>query len=214
MKKEWILAAGFGLVVLAIGIALYLFVFAPRDVVALESYATLGEAHEDSAFLVGMSENPIRIELDHVLADVLMRPMTDDERYELSEQGRGLLKTLEVQIDAIGEKEGAAAEALASLQSSPLALSELTSIGEVVQLGTRRADLIADIRGLSYRANYHTAQIFERIMKDGGALTEAHVAALNSDLPLVEEQFDRRSNLYVELEKVSLDIQKSLETLK
>jgi hypothetical protein len=38
------------------------------------------------------------------------------------------------------------------------------------------------------------------VIDDKGVVTEEHAALLNEHIPLVEEQFDRRSNLYVELE--------------
>lgn len=212
MKKVSIFAA-FGLVVAACAL-LYIFVLAPHDVAALDRYAVAGDAHADAAFLVGTAENPIRSELDRVLADVLMRPMDDGERLALASHGKELLKTMETAIDAIGEREAEVVRALDELESSPLAQSELTSVGHVVDLAHTRADLIADIRGLSYRANYHTAQIFERVIDEGGILTPAHIASLNEDLPQVEEQFDRRSNLYVELESVSADIRAALAALK
>ncbi len=214
LRKKIVLGSVAAVVAVGIGMVLYVTVLAPRDLAALESYSRVGDAHEDAAFLVGMAENPVRFELDRVLADVLMRPMEDAERRSLAVRGKELLKVLETQIDAIGVKEEESARALDVLSSSPLALSDITNVGEVVRLGTIRAQLIADIRGLSYRANYHTAQIFDRILAEEGALSAEHVASLNDDLPQVEEQFDRRSNLYVELEGVSLDMRKSLEVLK
>jgi hypothetical protein len=84
---------------------------------------------------------------------------------------------------------------------------------DVVTLAQSQAAIIADIRGLSYRANFHTAQIFSRIVDDQGSLTDAHIAELNNLIPKVEDQFDQRSNLYSELERVGDRIQMALEEL-
>ena len=73
----------------------------------------------------------------------------------------------------------------------------------VIGLAREEFGIVADIRGLSYGANFHTAEIFNRIVLDKGELTESYVAELNHEVPLVEEQFNKRANLYTQLEDVS-----------
>jgi hypothetical protein len=180
------------------------------------AYALVAKQHRDAAFFVANTQNPVREELNRLLTDVLEETIPDSERLVKAERGLELLGISERSIDAIGE--------IALVNDQALLLLEGRShlwllwwwhapMRDVVQLAQSQAAIIADIRGLSYRANFHTAQIFKRIVDDGGQLTDSHISELNNLIPKVEDQFDQRSNLYDELERVGDQIVMALEKL-
>jgi hypothetical protein len=180
------------------------------------AYSVVAKQHRDAAFFVANEQNPVREELNRLLTDVLEETIPDGERLVKARRGLELLSMSERSIDAIGD--------IAVVNDQALLLLEGRShlwvlwwwhapMRDVVTLAQSQAAIIADIRGLSYRANFHTAQIFSRIVDDQGSLTDAHIAELNNLIPKVEDQFDQRSNLYSELERVGDRIQMALEEL-
>ncbi len=172
--------------------------FAWKFTKSYDTYATLSDIHVNAAFLPATNENPLRQELNRMLADVLAEQLPQSDRLERAERGLLLLNELEKQIDAIGDSGEAVSKALGEME----ARASGSERREIVDLALERLRVIGDIRGLSYRASYHTAEIFNRVIADGGALTPEHVIELNNQIPLVEEQFDRRTGLYNELESI------------
>ena len=170
------------------------------------SYQSASERELQVALVPGVKDNAVRKELDRTLAQALAREMSNSERLALAKHGLEILALAEIQIDAIGEAGEAAHAATLELSQSSLVAGFIpTSMAtsELISLANKRSDIIGDIRGLSYRANYHTEQIFNKIIEDDGALTSLHIASLNDLIPKVEEQFNERSNLYVELESIN-----------
>lgn len=193
------------IIVAGVGYALYH--SASGSVDRYTVYATLAEEHEQAAYLVGAANNPVRQELNQVLSEALARPMTSSERLQLAEHGKELLKEAEGQIDMIGELGAKVDTAIAQMQVGALGEFSSSDIArEVLVLAKKRSDIIADIRGLSYRANFETAKIFDRVIADGGKLTKEHISMLNDEIPDVEKQFDRRSDLYLELQRTAKQI--------
>ncbi len=174
-----------------------------------EIYATLSGGHVNAALLPAVGDNPIRQELNRMLADVLATQLGERDRLARAERGLLLLNELEKQIDAIGDSGESVSKALGEME----ARASGSERQEIVQLALERLRVIGDIRGLSYRASYHTAEIFNRVIQDGGTLTAEYVAELNNQIPLVEEQFDRRTGLYEELESIGGRIRHAEEEL-
>lgn len=170
-------------------------------------YATLAEKHEQAAYLVGAANNPVRQELNRVLSETLARSMSPSERLKLAMHGDELLKEAEGQIDAIGDLGVQVDTAIAQMQVGSLGdFASSDTARELIVLAKKRSNIIADIRGLSYRANFETGKIFDRIIADEGKLTQEHVLALNDAIPDLEERFNKRSNLYSELQRTSSQI--------
>ncbi len=172
---------------------------------AYESYSSLAKTHADLAYVPGIPENPIRGRLNAILSKVLAKPMTPSERLDLARQGLETLKDGEKQIDDIGdqgEKVQNAIRYLVAKKDSPGSILVRSEADKLIALAKEEFGYIADIRGLSYRANFHTAEIFNRIILDKGALTTAFTNELNRQIPDVEEQFNKRANLYIQLKNV------------
>jgi hypothetical protein len=87
-------------------------------------------------------------------------------------------------------------QALASLASSDQAR-------QIIALAKSRASIISDIRAYSYRTDFDINTIFTRLVADRGALTDQYVLDLNSQIPAVEASFNKRSDLYTELQNTS-----------
>jgi hypothetical protein len=166
-------------------------------------YNELAAAHVNAAYIPAAGENPLRQELDSSLAHVLVdTALNNAERRTLAQHGIELANQIELEIDDIGTKGADVDRAILDLEAENT-LAATGAIGEVIELAKRRAAIINDIRGLSYRANYETTKIFQRVIDDDGTLTEEHVLALNRAVPEVEEQFDKRAGLYQELQEIS-----------
>lgn len=200
-----------GLIVSMIAICGIVWWVASRSAVSAASYDAL-EAETDTyiaaTFLPGAQNNPIRNELNRMLGESLSDLLSGPERLDRARRGLVLIDELERQVDAIGDTKDSLETRLTALEAElshvPAFMSGDTG---ALREHTERLYVIADdIRGLSYRANFHTAEIFEQIIADDGALTAEHISLLNSQIPQVEEQFDTRTNLYAELESIESEL--------
>jgi hypothetical protein len=145
-----------------------------------------------------------------VLTQVLALPMTPAERLKLSNDGLTLLSALSDQIKAIDKTKDAADTEIAKMQLAALGgLGASDSTKQLLALTKKRSQIVSDIRAYSYRANFETGIIFNRIITDGGKLTPAHVTELNNEVPDLETQFNKRSNLYTELGTVTSSIEET-----
>lgn len=169
---------------------------------AYRAYDALAKEHASAAYFPGAPNNPLRQELDRALVTVLAEGAPPELRMEVARRASSLLLEYEATIDIIGEAGERATKALDAAESYAWGADRKGLISKARE----RAEIIADIRGLSYRADYHTAEIFHQIVRDDGELTEEHVRALNSQIPAVEEQFNKRTNLYGELGRVDAEI--------
>lgn len=176
---------------------------------AYEGYQTVAKAQDVAVFYPSTESNEIRKELFTVLSRTLIGDISDEERLSSARRGIELLRFAERDIDAMADLSPEVAARLSDVRNSDsLFVSQKTRnmISDVSELGERRKTLIEDIRGLSYKANFYTEEIFQRIIADNGALTREHALFLNEQVPLVEEQFDKRSQLYTDLQKTSAEI--------
>lgn len=170
-------------------------------------YEKFAEAQKDyilAANKPAAESNPVRREVYMLLAQVLQVDMSNDERAAMARQGIAHLDDMEGQIDAIKVEADTVLPMLSALDGASSGIGNLnggSSMKDLVQIGRRQTDIISDIRGLSYRADYYTSEVFERIIDDGGAMTDEHKTYLNDLIPQLEEQFDKRSNLYRELKE-------------
>lgn len=187
----------------------YRFYFAYAFKKSYDTYASLSDIHVNAAFTPATEANPLRQELNRVLADVLSADLSNTERLVRAQRGSSLLNELEKQIDAIGDAGESVAQEIEHMEQT----ASGSERKEIVTLSLERQRIIGDIRGLSYRASYHTAEIFNRIIEERGDLTSMHVADLNNQIPLVEEQFDRRTALYDELEAIDGRIDRAFSAL-
>jgi hypothetical protein len=212
-RQRWILSA---LVVLCL-VTLYM-VFARVSTqhfgAEYASYAVLAKAQEQAVYLPTAPNNPTRQQLNLALADALQKSVTPAKRLADAKRGIDLLKELDAQVDIVGSASDSANAMLAKLQVTYLANPTTNdSARALITLAKQRTEIIEDIRGLSYRADFSTRKIFDRIIADKGALTAAHVIELNNELPEAETQFDRRADLYKKLGSVSALIDKTATAL-
>jgi hypothetical protein len=170
---------------------------------AYETYARVANQQDSAAHLPGSATNPVRRELNRALSSALTDTLTNDERLALAQKGIALLADAEAQIDAMGNLAPRVTEARSLIAESSSLLDTQrvrTARAQILEASRERARLIEDIRGYSYRANFYTEEILERIVADKGALTASHAQYLNDLIPEVEKQFDTRAALYQELE--------------
>lgn len=180
------------------------------------AFSSAQRAYAQAAFLPGSSTNDERELLNRSLATVLANTATPAARLAAAQASDQLLHDIELEIHAIADARDAAASARATLAArrhSFAALRYHAALGDVDALAARQSSIIEDIRGLSYAANYHTGQIFQHIRADKGVLTPAYTAFLNSEIPQMEQEFNKRSNLYLELESIDSQLARALAAL-
>ena len=171
------------------------------------AYQEVAKLQEEATYLVGAENNPVRQRLNLVLSQTLAKSMGNAERLNLARQGLDLIQAMNAQIDDIGSYGDQVSTAIAQMQVGELSsLSSSDLAREMLVLAKKRAAIISDIRGLSYRADFEVQKILERIVKENGALTKEHIDALNKQIPEVEEQFNKRTELYKQLEDISKQI--------
>jgi hypothetical protein len=214
LKRPWTMLF-FALCVLGLVAAFFWMRSSGEVTRALESYQALSRAHEEAAYLPGIPENPVRERVNAILSDVLARPMEPAERLARAQEGLSVLKDAEVQIDAIGDVGEKVQIAIAYFEekSGPVSFVRSSEAEALVAVAKEEFGIIADIRGLSYRANFHTAEIFNRIVLDKGELSAAYIADLNKELPLVEEQFNARTMLYGKLKDVRARVEVAIRDM-
>jgi hypothetical protein len=184
-----------------------------------QQYASFYEAemrYEDAAIKPGAEENPIRQQVNILLAQVLQVEMSTTERLEKTRQGIAHLNDMETQIDAIKVEGDTVKPLIVQLEKaarSPGNIRNRATMLEIVSIAKRQNEIIADIRGLSYRTDYYTTEVFERIIDDQGEMTDEHTQYLNDLIPQLEEQFNKRSNLYQELGQNSEKLKDIARTL-
>lgn len=167
-----------------------------------KSFIVAEEAYKDSAMRPAMPDNPLRREIGFLLAQSIQVDMAPGERIRIANRGIALLNELEAQIDDIKDKGDTVAPIVDSLDSHARAFGDIVGRSEkmqIVALAKKNAEIISDIRGLSYRADYYTGEVFERVIDDQGLMTDEHKTYLNGLIPQLEEQFNKRQNLYSEL---------------
>lgn len=180
---------------------------------AYREYAVLAAESDASAYLPGAGNNPIRIELNSALIQILGNSeITSAKRLELSRRGLELTQGLERQVDAITPTLEAADEAAEHMNATSDFVSNIFAKGiprHIVELAQERHNAISDIRAYSYRADSETRKILERIVKENGVLKDSYVQELNNLIPAQEEEFNMRTNRYSDLQNTGEQIQQS-----
>lgn len=166
------------------------------------AFAPAEAAYETAAYKPAVGSNPVRQAISYLLGEVLQAPITDEKRNEMAKEGIAHLNDIEGEIDDIKTQGDAVAPLVDQLDKTAGNISNVRSrlkMKELVALARKNAQIISDIRGLSYRTDYYTDEVFERIIDDQGKMTDAHKTYLNDLLPQLESQFDQRTNLYTQM---------------
>lgn len=179
-------------------------------------YASLASKNQNDAFIPAAAANPLRQELNDALGQSLAKETSAANRLRIAQHGLDLIHAINKQVDQITESEapiGAAIDVFKLSAQNPGNLRNRGTMMELVTLAQEQLVIIGDIRGYSYRANFETQQIFNRLITEKGELTDAYVNELNAMLPNVEEQFSKRESLYIKLEENTYRMQKKFDIL-
>ncbi len=200
-----------GIGVLCLTLCLYTYT-AYRFNTALSAYVVAANGQDTAAYIPGAPDNATRRILNRLLAEILTQKLSNEERMLRAQEGLDALELSEQEIDAIGFMGENVTVAMDTL-SGGYTLFHRGETQELLRLAQERFDIASDIRGLSYLANHHISEIFNRVMRDGGEMTPEHTMELNRKIPEVEGDFDRRANLYRELASLSFRINQSAENM-
>lgn len=216
LKNKKIIAAVALLGVLGVGVWWYSAYALERFTRSYSIYKEKAGIQQNAAFIPGAAENPLRDQLNKTLTAVLTPGTTAKDRIGLAHDGLNLIIQSNTEVDAIGDaarEVEVAANAMADAANSPGNIFRKKAMLGIVALAKQELYTIQDIRGLSYRANFDTAEVFNRLITDEGALTDAYIRDLNTQLPAAENAFIKRQNSYMDLEKQIYDVSQAYESL-
>ncbi len=179
-------------------------------------YIEKASTQRNVTFIPGAAQNPLRGELNLTLTRVLAPSTSAKDRVTLAHHGLDLIIESNTEVDAIGDAAiavEAAASAMERAAHSPGNIFRKAAMLAIVAGAKQELYTIQDIRGLSYRANFETAEVFNRLITDGGVLTDAYIKDLNTQLPAAEIAFNKRQNSYIDLEKEIYDTDRAYAKL-
>jgi len=166
-------------------------------------YMALLPQNDAAVFLPGAPNNPVRGELNQVLTQVLSKQTSVSERLKLSAQGNDLVARSEQQLSSISDTGDTMDALIAQMQEMTAGtFTSSDAAHQFIALAKERASIVSDIRAYSYRAEFETKKIFDRVIAEQGRLTDSFIIELNADVPDVERQFNSRTNLYTDLQDV------------
>lgn len=180
------------------------------------SYENVAAVQQNAAFLPGTSANPLRTQLNQTLAQVLSKDINAQERLRLANAGLDVVDELNKQVDAIGDSAQAVSDAIVQMNDaaqSPGTVLSRSVMLDLVDSAKQQMATIEDIRGLSYRANFETAEIFRRIITDKGQLTDTYIIELNNQVQVFEDEFNTRENSYTALQGMIYRMQQKFTML-
>lgn len=179
---------------------------------ALDAYVVAANGQDTAAYIPGAPDNATRRILNRLLAEILTQKLSQEVRMLRAQEGLDALELSEQEIDAIGFMGENVSNTMSTL-SGRFTVLHRGDTQEILRLAQERYDIAADIRGLSYLANHHIAEIFNRVIREGGVMSREHTMELNRKIPEVESDFDRRAQLYRELTSLSFRINQSAEDM-
>lgn len=173
-------------------------------------YAAAADDADTAVYVPTATNNPVRQEMNAMLNDVLGNALQPETRLARAKRGMELLQLSEQQIDEIAPKHDAALDAIAVMERSVSPADAIFQRGnpqKIIVFAKERAQAVSDIRALSYRADFETGKIFQHIIDSKGQLSDVYVRELNSTIPDLEEQFNKRQNRYNDLQQMLNEIQ-------
>jgi hypothetical protein len=176
---------------------------------AYQTYAVVSQEYKVSAYTPGAEKNTVRQELNTILAQVLDEKISSKNRLSFAESGLIPLAEIRGEIDAIKEKGKVTDRAILLLREKAGDLGGLrvsNKAAEVITIAEERTDIIREIETVSYRMNDTISDIFKGIIQDKGELTQKRIRSLNEKIPAAEKDFERLSEQYRALEKISQKI--------
>ena len=191
------------LLVCAIGVGVFLYGNRATDQTFSTDYAIYADIAaqaDNAAYVPGAQSNPVRVALDQALTQILEGTISDSERLTLANEGLTLVQQSEDQIGDISSTSAKVDVAIAKMQVDVLnGFAPSAKVAQIIALAKERQSITSDIRAYSYKADFETSQIFTTIVADKGELTDAYITELNAEIPDVETEFDKRSDLYDQL---------------
>ena len=169
---------------------------------ALERYEELSQKHENSVIVPGAKSNSVRIELDAILNKILTAPMEDTVRGKYSVIALEKLDELDRQIALsydIGETVNIRIEGLITAGESISGAEVRMLVEDIIVLTQKQKNVIDEIEILTRVITDRTRGIFERVLEEGGGLTNEHMISLNEQIGEAETQFDKRAFLFAEM---------------
>jgi len=172
------------------------------------AYEKVALADDNAAYIPGAQSNPVRVALDQTLTQVLDQHASNTARLTNATQGLAILTQSESQIADISSTTAAVDTLIAKMQVDMLRSAIPSDKGHaILELAKQRSSIISDIRAYSYRTDLEIQEIFTTIIAAHGALSDSYIISLNAEIPDVEKEFDKRSDLYLQLQSTADSIE-------
>ena len=160
--------------------------------------------HEMAVVTPGAKSNTSRIELDAILVKILTEPMEEAVRINYSKMALEKIDILDKQIALVYEAGSVVEVRIDSLvlaSKSVKGIEAKMKVGEIINLAIKQKGIIDEIDVLTKVITDSTRSIFDRIIEDGGMLTDEHMVSLNNQITEAETRFDKRTSLFSEMDK-------------
>lgn len=173
-------------------------------IVEAEHYQVSYDRYESIIHIPGSGSNRSRHEVNSLLSYVLMGEMPNTERSEVSKKALNHIDVLDSQVSDITTgnsnfiSQGDVLIESAKIVHGHQAEEYARNMTEVVD---NRVLYIEELSTILLNMNTKTRSIFERVITDGGEMTDDHVRELNNHLNGAEQEYDRLSYIYNELER-------------
>jgi hypothetical protein len=170
-------------------------------------YNTETQAQDQAAFRPGSASSPARQELNSILMQTLSPHTSSSTRLELASRGLVVLNTIDKEINLIGVRTPSVLATISEMVEHQMGFvpgSDLHSYAEdLIGYATSKQDLIETVVDTTTEMNLSAQIIFDRIIHDDGALTEAHILELNEQVDGTEILFDRLSRSYMQIQELN-----------
>lgn len=169
---------------------------------AYSIYSETAAAVEGLVHQPSTEQNGSRVELQALLETILTEDIDAERRDTLA---RLAFKHLAVLRDEVDMAQSAQAELYEHMQQLDDAATRIrgtqqrTHADRVVDGARKRAELTARITSVLSETNDQTENIITTILRDGGALTDAHVMAINESTDKAEGRHATLTTLYAQL---------------
>lgn len=180
---------------------------------AYGAYAEMANELHAAINVPGSQDNPHHINLRNNLEKILTADISPEERLELAQAAKAETDGLREEIDIASQKREKVEGAIRDVEGEQKILdsSDLLALsGQLLSVMESRQNAVVDLAATLYAVNGQTEEILDQIIADGGALTDAHIIAINNATNDAEQRYERLRQEYetlslfqVELDQIS-----------
>lgn len=174
------------------------------------NYDEVASEVEQLVHIPGTEGNVDRAEVLTLLESILTKKMETAQRKNLAQLALTNLNIVKQEIDRAHIAQAKLYEVLQELDNTARVFTSIdlrNRATEIIALARKRAEYSANITSILSKNNEQTYVILTRILVDEGALSQEHIAELNSATGEAEARFETLETLYDELLKKKNEVE-------